>query len=189
MKPQDTLILLQYIAINSFINNGEGVKKGETEPWEVKISYRYVSTECGVSVGEVSKAVNRLAKVKMLSISKDGVLVNKHNLTEWMLYGAKYAYSVEKEGYGRGFPTAWNCNLIESEMVIPEVGVAWATDYRNDSDIKAELISPIYPSVPYASAKYHYIHKALALLDILRIGSRREVNIAERLLKEHLMSK
>ena len=188
MKPQDTLIALKFCSLlskttNVLTNNGnEGFQLSATN-----ISYRELSSQVRISVGEISKAVKRLESVKLIIMSNNGIMVNRHNLGEWIVYGAKYAYPLVNIGFGRGMPTAWNCKSIRSDVTPPSPGLAWKSDMPNSNDIQAELVSPICPSVPYASKIDPHVYKSLALLDILRSGSPREINTAKEKLSNHIM--
>ncbi len=188
MKPQDNLIAVKYSSI-SFMQAREAFdNEGLMQPSSVvSISYRELASLVGISVGEASKSIKRLESAKLMIISNNGIILNKHNLAEWMVHGAKYAYPVIKVGFGRGMPTAWNCKTIRSDIVPPEPGLAWKSDNTHKIDIQAELVSPIYPSIPFASNIDSFVHKAFALLDILRTGTPRELNVAEDMLSKHIL--
>lgn len=184
MKPQDSLIALKYSSLLAKSLQGDALIEPTTAS---NISYREMSSVIGVSVGEISKAIKRLEASRILILSNSGVIVNKSNLEEWIVHGAKYVFPVVSAGFGRGMSTAWNCKFISSEMVRPEPGLAWKSGFANGDDIQAELILPIHPSAPLAASNDPFVHKALSFLDILRTGTPRETNVAKNLLSKQIL--
>jgi hypothetical protein len=182
MKPQDSLIALKYKALLS-----PNLLSGVVPSSASSISYRELSSLIGVSVGEISKAIKRLEASKLLILTNGGVMVNKNNLAEWIIHGAKYIFPEVKAGFGRGMPTAWNCKFISSDIVPPQPGLAWKSGFPDQDDIQAELIMPVHSSVPLAASRDPIVHKAFSLLDILRTGSPRESNVAKDLLSQLIM--
>ena len=188
MKPQDTLIAIKYSSISTKQAQEEDKNEGLMQPTSiVKISYRELASQVGISVGEASKSIKRLESAKLMIMSNNGIMLNNHNLAEWIVHGAKYAYPVIKVGFGRGMPTAWNCQAIRSDIVPPEPGLGWKSDNSYEIDIQADLVSPIYPSIPFASSIDPFVHKAFALLDILRTGTPREINVSKDMLSKLIL--
>lgn len=184
IKPQDSLVAMKYCSLLSKHTVGGTLKPKELE---VRLSYRDISAVIDVSAGEISKGVKRLEASHLLTVSNEGVILNKHNLAEWMVHGAKYSYPMIKVGFGRGMPTGWNCKYIKSDIVPPEPGMAWKSQMASSGDMQAELVEPAHPSVPFAASKDPFVHKAFSLLDILRSGRPRECNVAGKMLFELIM--
>jgi hypothetical protein len=185
IKPQDTLVAMKYCSLFSKYAVGDAMKLKVSD---VRMSYREMSAVIDVSAGEISKGVKRLEASHLLTVSSNGIILNKHNLAEWMIHGAKYSYPMVKVGFGRGLPTGWNCKYIKSDIVPPEPGMAWKSRVSSSGDIQAELVEPIHPSVPFAASKDPFVHKAFSLLDILRSGRPRECNVAREMLFNLIMT-
>jgi len=59
--------------------------------------------------------------------------------------------------------------------------VVWPSE---TGKLRGESIEPIYPSVTKAAANSATLHELLALVDALRIGRAREVNLAKELIQQ-----
>jgi len=107
-------------------------------------------------------------------------------LSEWLCYGVRYAYPQESIGYGRGMATAWNCPVIESEVVQPIPPFVWPVP---GGDIDGVLIKPIHESIPSAASRDEQLYHALSLLEAIRSGKPRELAIARNLLTSLIKGK
>lgn len=166
LKAQDTLLALKLWSLNS---------SGEV------FAMRDLAELIAISVGEVSKGVRRL-RLSRLVVERDGVFyVEKGALLEWVSFGVRYAYPQENVGYGRGIATAWNCPLIQSDIVPPQPPLVWPA---SGGDSEGVLIQAIHPSVPFAISRDKNLYQAFALLEVIRGGKPRELAIARDLLRE-----
>tara|TARA_R110002073_G_scaffold118324_4_gene257389 strand:+ start:648 stop:1166 length:519 start_codon:yes stop_codon:yes gene_type:complete len=170
LKPQDTLLLLKYWSMR---------RSG------LHLSLRDLQESIGISASEASKGAKRLLAAKLLVERDKGLFAEQGALLEWLSYGVRYAYPVEKSGFGRGMPTAWNCNLVISEMLPPSPPIVWE---QARGSAEGVYIKPIYSSVLLAASKDEQLYLVLALVDAIRMGKPRELSIArtllERLVKE-----
>ncbi len=170
IKPQDTLLALKY--------------------WSLKQDSQYrsvrnIAESIGISPSEVSKGANRLAAAR-LGIQRDGIVfAEKGALLEWLKYGVRYAYPQESVGYGRGMATSWNCPILKSEMVPPSPALVWPVPSGDEDGV---LIRPFHESVPLSASRDERLYIALSLVEAIRGGKPRELEIARNLLDRLIKS-
>jgi hypothetical protein len=84
-------------------------------------------------------------------------------------------------------PTAWSvAGLMEqlsSSSSSSSSSVVWPDP---NGTMRGESITPLYDGAADAGRRDNRLHRALALVDALRIGQARERNIAGELLKDEL---
>ena len=102
-------------------------------------------------------------------------------MTEWLCYGIRYYLPPEKIGIVRGMATGWSCEHLNSEVVPPSIPQVWKKQY---GDLSGEGIEPLYKGAPLAASKDINLYRLLALIDIMRTGGPRELNIAIKMIKE-----
>lgn len=189
LKPQDTLLALKYWSIKSqgysSAKQGSPAKESSSGPDDRNLwpSVRQLAESIKISPGEISKSAKRLLASKLLVHRKGVYLAEKSALKDWLCYGVRYAYPVENAGYGRGTPTAWNCPLIESEIVPPTPPVVWPV---SGGAVDGSLIRPIHESVSFAASNDQLLYEALSLVEAIRLGKPRELKIAREQLSNLL---
>lgn len=164
LKPQDTLLALKYWSLKQSGQNS---------------SVRGIAESIGISASEVSKGAKRLAASHLVAERKGSVFAETGALVEWLGYGVRYAYPVESIGYGRGMPTSWNCPVLSSEMAPPIPALVWPV---SGGSVEGALIKPIHESVPFASSQDENLYRVFSLIDAIRGGKPRELEIARRIL-------
>jgi len=147
-------------------------------------SWRLVdlSQELGLSIFEVSMALRRSQRAKLIDSSKKKV--NWPALLEFILHGLKYVYPAEPGPLCRGVPTAHSAPPLSKEIVSNDNDqYVWPS---GEGTVRGQAIEPIYASVPQAAMKDPALHELLALIDALRVGRARERQIAAEELKRRL---
>ncbi len=162
LKPQDNLIGLKYWSLH---------KAGD------KYSVRKMAESIGVSSSEVSKGAKRLINSKLAVERRGAFFIETAAFLEWLCHGIRFAYPQESIGYGRGMLTSWNCPLIESEMVPPDPAIVWPVPGGETDGV---LIKPIHKSIPFAASRDERLYTAFSLLEAIRGGKPRELEIARR---------
>jgi hypothetical protein len=106
-------------------------------------------------------------------------------MQEFLSYGVRYYSQPDPVGYGRGIPSGWHCPplIMKSSMILPETPIVWES---SSGSATGEQISPIHPSAIKVSVRSSSVYQVLALVDLLRIGTAREVAIARDLLAVEL---
>ena len=144
--------------------------------------------------GDVSRAINRLLQSGLigerqprekdiLAANRKYYSVQRNALSDFLVYGVRYAFVPEKSGYGRGVPTGWNCPLIDSPMNPPEVPLVWALPGGN---VQGEWIEPLYNRCAEAAEKDPGLYELLSLVEIIRVGKPRELKYAIELIQERV---
>lgn len=160
MKPQDCLILLKVVDY-------------ELHAWMAKD--QALSVE--LSQGEVSMSLERSRYARLIDDSKRRV--NTKAFLDFLVYGLRVVFAVQPGGIVRGIPTAWSAPPLQGTF--PDANpVVWP---RETGKLRGGSIEPLFPSVTIAAANSATLRETLALVDALRIGRTREVNLAKDILQ------
>lgn len=164
IKRQDILVLLKMA--------------GQDRAWRLVD----LAQELGLSLSEVSMALERARRSGLIDSSKKRVL--RSALQEFILHGLKYVYPAEPGPVCRGIPTAHSAPPISKRIVSSENDQYVWPDA--EGEMRGQAIEPLYGSVPAAVRKDPRLHEMLALIDALRVGRARERNMAVDELKKRL---
>lgn len=156
MRPQDILILLKKIAIGG-----------------KRLTNKQLADEVGISASEVSEALERCRVSKLIDESKQKV--NTLALKEFLIHGIKYVFPVSPQAMVRGMATAISAPPLDKMIMSNLVNYVWPDPNGN---LRGEAVLPLYRSVPEASRRDPNLYKLLSLVDALRIGRSREVELA-----------
>ena len=164
MRPQDIVVLLKIIAIK---NND----------WRnIDIAY-----SLKISQSEVSEVLNRCKIAKL--INKEKRKVHQNALTEFLIYGLKYVFPAEPGAIARGIPTAHSASPIKEKIIAGSESYVWPNANGNS---RGQSIDPLYKTVPDAAMDDQAFYELIALVDTIRIGKAREVQIAIDELNERI---
>ena len=185
IKPHDIALALKYGTLALCPpeqQHAPGLRMGKP------VSSRWLGDELGLSQSEVVKANVRLQASKLISQNNQIIpnfaintpfhLVTR-NMTEWLCYGIRYYLPPEKAGIVRGMATGWSCEYLDSEVVPPDIPLVWKKQF---GDISGEGIEPLYKNAALAASKDIKLYSLLALIDIMRTGRPRELNIAIKII-------
>ncbi|MGV0996845.1 hypothetical protein [Empedobacter falsenii] len=165
MKPQDIVLLLKIISIN-------------TDKWEQKP----IAESLEMSQSEVSESVARSKYAGLLN--PKGKSVMKYGLLEFLEHGLAYVFPQKPGPIVRGVSTAHSAfplnNIIQSNET-------YVWPYGKGTE-KGHAIEPLYKSVPKAVLKDEKLHTLLALVDAIRVGRAREKEIAILELKNRILN-
>jgi hypothetical protein len=164
MRPQDVVVILKIILIKE-------------NKWQMKD----LSNELNISMSEVSESINRSVIAGL--IAKDKKTVLKQSFLEFLKYGLRYVFPVKPGGMVIGIPTAHSNEILKKEIISKETFVI---PYFEGST-KGFEIEPLYARLPLACAKDPELCLVIGLLDCLRIGKNREVQLAQRELEKIIL--
>jgi len=160
LKPQDVVVLLK-------LQLSPGLMLTE------------IADQTCVSQGEVSEAVKRLRIAKLVFPENREVL--RLSALDFLFHGVRFCFPAIKGSRAYGIPTAYSAPPLNSVMsYMKSEEIIWASEF---GDLRGNSLVPLYKSVPEAAAKDPKLHEMLALVDALRMGNSREVNISRRELK------
>ena len=167
LKPQDILVLLKLVAINS-------------EEWV----YNQVAIELGMSPSEVHAAIKR-ALLAGLAVKKgNGIQPNHRNLAEFLVHGIRYVFVPEIGQMSRGIRTAHAGPPLD-KLIVPdqEPPPVWP---HPDGEDRGLGFSPLYKSAPEAAMRDLALYELLVLVDAIRGGRARERELAIKELNKRL---
>lgn len=168
LKPQDIMVLLK-LALHP------------GDEW----TYPSLAHDLAMSVSEVHAGLKRAERSKLFS--RELRLPLPANLEEFLLHGVRYVYPAQIGGITRGMPTAGSHPVFLEEFPLSqEENYVWP--YAEGTQ-RGMSLSPLYKSAPQAANNDPLLHTALALVDALRLGPKREVDFAKRRLKELVRGK
>ena len=134
-----------------------------------------------ISQSEVSESLNRSKIARLIGSDK---FVYRKSLYEFLIYGLRVVFPVIPGAIARGVPTSHSAPPLSAEIVAGNENYVW--QYAK-GEIRGMIIEPLYKTVPKVCLKLPELHELLSLLDALRIGRIREINIAKNILKERLI--
>ena len=165
LKPQDVLILLKVVTY-------------EDEPFAMKD----LATSLHVSPSEVTLALERCKNSGLIDSNKQRV--QKLSLFEFLVHGMKYVFPVQLGRKVRGILTAYSASPIKEQIVLGKDDmVVWPCSKGNS---RGYSVTPLYKTIPEAVLEDDKLYELLAIIECLRLGRRREVEIATNELKKRL---
>lgn len=164
LKPHDIAIPLKFIAL-------AGVHK----------TYRELSEEIHISIGEISEAIKRLKYSRIVSSHNDSLSISRRSLLDFILYGVPYVFPAKKEGKVKGFPTSYSTYPLNRDIVQNDEIIVWG---HKEGTVIGFSIEPLYNNAPLAAKKDDRLYILLSLIDAIRLGGGRSYKIAKRYLEE-----
>lgn len=170
MKPQDILVLLK---INFWIYGNK---------WTI----REIANSIFISKSEVNNAVNRMKISRLIDTAT--LSVNVKRLEEFIINGLSYVFpAMISNNVVRGIPTAYSAPPLK-EIIISSDNDIVVWPFKEGHVIGKEL-KPLHPAVPKAVMQDSQLYEFFTLLDALRIGKAREVEIAKEEIHKRLINK
>jgi hypothetical protein len=175
IHPQDILVALKLVALNSS---------------EKRHTYDSLGRELFMSTSQVFRSVKRAEEARLIS---EGALShkssdkspwlrnwpgNRGNLKEFLIYGAKYVFPVERGGPTRGVPTA-DAAVPLSQYFPEDYPLPPVWPYEEGTS-RGFAFAPLHESVPRAALRDPKLYELLALVDAIRGGRARERELAIR---------
>ncbi|HRH01360.1 MAG TPA: hypothetical protein PLN13_03060 [Bacteroidia bacterium] len=165
MKPQDILILLKIIALNS-------------ENWQQKP----LADSLKMSQSEVSQSLVRSQYAGLIAQNTKQVM--RLALIDFLQYGISYVFPQRPGALVRGIPTAHSAFPL-SEKIVSNEPYVWPS---SKGKIRGQAINPLYSSVPEAVERDEKLYQLLALTDAVRVGRAREKEMALNELRKRIVN-
>lgn len=159
-----------YVLLSFFVKNN---RKETMRDWEIR---------SGLSIAVLSRSMKFLKTVKLVA---DDEPVYR-NIEEFLFCGFPYVFPIEKGRLTRGFVSGVDATPLKSDFVDNEYPIVWA---HPEGNVKGFSVPPLHKAIPGMLAKNKLeqkVYEMLALLDVLRVGQRREIEAAKKRLKELL---
>jgi hypothetical protein len=164
MRPQDVVILCKIVL-------------WEKRPWQ----YRDIAVELDISLSEISQSLARNAMAGLYLT--DRKTVARNGLLEFIKYGLQYVFPAHPGPMAIGMPTAHTHPYFKEKIISNEIYI-WPDP---QGEVRGQSISPLYKGATIAAANDEDLYKLLACIDILRVGKRREKQLALQVLEEYLL--
>lgn len=129
----------------------------------------------------IRKRVRRaaLAQDDIAGVSDNPVRPHAHNLAEFALHGAKYAFPGVRLPLAVGVPTSHSAPAFAGVFAPGSTDFVWP---HPNGSVRGVGVEPLHPCVPFAAMQDAKLYELLALFDALRVGKARERGMAlERL--------
>lgn len=147
---------------------------------------RALEQETGISKSQINVVLNRCYDVGLAK--KDRHLgvprANRRALFDFIIYGLKYVFPVKPRELTRGISTAFAAPVLKEKLMSAGEFVLVWPDARGSA--KGQRIEPLFKSANFAVRRDPEMYALLALVDAIRVGQPREVNLATELLKKRL---
>jgi len=167
LKPQDLLVVLKL-----WVSKGQG--------W----TYPTLAESLRMSASEVHGAVNRAFAAGLLIEMKADARPNPEALLEFLLHGVRYVFVADRGARTRGIPTSHAAPpLLGAFLDSDEPPPVWSHPLGK---VRGESFSPLYRSAPEAALRDEGLYELLALVDAMRGGRARDLNLAKNLLTERI---
>lgn len=155
IKSQDVLILLYLLT--------------KSEAW----TQAEVAKALLLSPSEVSNGMSRCVNAGFINSEKSRI--NRLALREFLISGLKYVFSAEISSKVRGIATAHSASPIKESIAEGEDIYVWSyyLGTRRGYGVK-----PLYKSVPKIVGDKPALYELLVIVDTLRVGKVREIEIA-----------
>ena len=98
-----------------------------------------------------------------------------HNLAEFALHGAKYAFPGVRLPLAVGVPTSHSAPAFAGVFAPGSTDFVWP---HPNGSVRGVGVEPLHPSVPFAAMQDAKLYEMLALFDALRVGKARERGMA-----------
>ncbi|PWY37414.1 hypothetical protein [Pseudomonas sp. RW409] len=213
MKSQDVLLLIKLICLEQRERlqrtldheTAELIKLSDTDStaswqgWEDRsepdppvhhdsYSVRALQTSLGISKTEVASALKRCQQIGLLRVDPSTQLprVNNKALLGFIEHGLRYVFPVKPAEMVRGIPTSFSAPVLQGRLMSGgDLIHVWPDAYGTR---KGQSITPLFKTVPGAVKKDALLYEYLALIDAVRLGNAREVNLANQILREKILS-
>ena len=156
IRPQDVVILLKMITLR---NNS----------W----TFSEIANALQISESEVSYAMERNKLAGLVNPDKNKV--NILALREFLIYGLKYVFPPQVGYSTRGIATAHSASPVKELITEGNEHYIWAY-YKGTK--RGNTIIPLYNKIPKIVENQPELYEFLTIIDTLRIGKTREIEIA-----------
>lgn len=138
-----------------------------------------------MSSSQVHYALERLDYSHLFDKSER--YLRPYEIREFISHGVRYAFAARPGPLKRGTPAAMSAPIGEQLFVGSGRGPGYVWPHP-EGDVRGEKIEPLYKHVPDMVENRPELYDWLALIDILRIGSAREREVAAEEVSERILA-
>lgn len=164
MRPQDIVILLAIVSYGK-------------KDWLIK----ELASSLYISQSEVSESLNRSQVSGLIDYNKRRV--NRHALVEFLEFGLPYVFPVQPGPVVSGMPTAHSHPILKDKIISEQFHV-WP---EPGGSVRGFAVEPLYEKQAKAAKENNELYKLLAMVDVFRVGNRREAKFAKDILDKSIL--
>ena len=165
LKPQDLVVALKLV-----------VQYGR------HVTYAELGKQLRLSQFEAHAAVKRLVAARLVTEIDGEVQPILASLKNFICFGAPYAFPPVRGEMTIGFPTAYGVSPLKDKVLFADVNPpVWPSA---EGTVRGMTLLPLYERAPLAAKEDKDLYELLALFDALRIGQKREQELAMREIAE-----
>lgn len=162
MRPQDIVVLLKIVAINN-------------DDWRNSdLAY-----SLNISASEVTEVLNRCKIAGLIDSKKRNI--HRNSFLEFLIYGLRYVFPTQPGAMVKGIPTAHSASPIKEHISSGSDVYVWPSAKGTH---RGQAIEPLFKSIPQIVQEDKLFHELLVIVDTIRVGKVRELNIAIEELKK-----
>jgi len=183
MRPQDVPVLLKISAQYSRswsdcgpLGSVRGLPKSGRD-----ILNKDIAAQLRISPSEVTESLSRSAFAGLYDPGSKRVM--SRALFEFLQHGLKYVFPQRPGALVRGIPTAHSAKPL-SDLIQSSEHYVWPS---TNGTVRGQAIEPLYPTIVQAVENDSLLYEMLALVDAIRVGKAREVNLAVDKLRQRLL--
>ena len=138
-------------------------------------SYARLAAMLGISKSSGHNAIERLVRSGLVHRTGRGeVAVAVGPATEFILFGAAYAFPPDLISKARGVPTGLSAPVLRSQQLADPSPMVWPSRL---GEVVGLGIKPLVPGAPDIALRNPRLYHLLALVDALRVADAREREI------------
>lgn len=175
IKGQDVVILLKLISLEQ--ERGDR-QQDDSSPNDAPHTARDLEMQLSISKSEVNNSIRRcLDSGLALRDREDGrPRANARSLVDFIRHGLKFVFPAAPGAMTRGMPTAFAAPMLEGLLLSAgQYNYVWPWP---DGETVGQRVKPLFHSVPEAARQDARLYEYLALVDAIRLGGRREADLA-----------
>lgn len=145
---------------------------------EYAFTVRGLAEALGISKSEISNSIMRCVNVNLAKISRINQKpeVNKKVFFNFIRYGLRLVFPARPAEITRGIPTTFAAPVLKEKLLSAgDLIMVWPDAFGREM---GQSVAPLYKSVPFAVRQDPELYSYLALLDAVRLGNPREMNLA-----------
>jgi len=169
LKPKDLVVLFTILTW------------GQGDEW----TYEELGETLQMSSSQVHYAVERLDFSHLFEKSER--YLRPYEIAEFVSHGVRYAFAVRPGPLKRGVPAAMSAPVGEELFVSSHQGPGYVWPHP-EGEVRGQAIGPLYEKVPNLVDKRPELYDWLALIDIIRIGSAREREVAAEAFSDRILN-
>ena len=148
-------------------------------------SYANLAQDIGLSTSQLHSAVKRCLKAGLLTEISGKPKPIKSHIKEFLIHAVKYLCPPQKSDLTRGLPTAWAAAPLKKQIRSAELPPVWPDPL---GEVRGIGFEPIHKSALNVAKKNSAVYEMLSLVDAIRAGTKREQELAAKIIGERLKS-